>query len=97
MNTKAFKKSVLLFFCLLSLSCLSVRSQQVIVGSNNLIETYRVSWWNMPISFGLSGNWARAMVGVIDIDNGFTGCPRVLKFPDPDVSVADFIIMILQH
>jgi len=65
-----FKKSVLLFFCLLLLSCSGHRSQQVIVGSNNTIETYRVSWWNMPISFGLSGNWARAMYGVIDIDNG---------------------------
>ena len=38
--------------------------------SANAIETYRVSWWYMPISFGLSGNWARPMYGVINIDNG---------------------------
>ena len=70
MNAEVFKKSVVLFFCLLFLSCSSDRSKEVIVESNNVIETYRVSWWNMPISFGLSGNWARAMCGVIDIDNG---------------------------
>ncbi|HCC71944.1 MAG TPA: hypothetical protein DEQ09_12450 [Bacteroidales bacterium] len=38
--------------------------------SANSIETYRVTWWNLPISFGLSGNWSRAMYGIINIDNG---------------------------
>ena len=70
MNTKTFKNSVLLSICLVIFSCLNLSSQQIIDESKNTIETYRVSWWNMPISFGLSGNWARAMYGVIDIDNG---------------------------
>ncbi len=45
-------------------------NSKFINSSANTIETYRVSWWSMPISFGLSGNWARAMYGIIDIDNG---------------------------
>ena len=45
-------------------------TSQLIETSANTIEAYRVSWWHMPISFGLSGNWARPMYGVIDIDNG---------------------------
>lgn len=70
MNTKTFKNSVLLSFCLVVFSCLITRGQQIPDKSKNRIETYRVSWWNLPISFGLSGNWARAMYGVIDINNG---------------------------
>ena len=42
---------------------------QIIESSENAIETYRVSWWNLPISFGLSGNWARAIYGIISISN----------------------------
>jgi len=45
-------------------------NSQFINSSANTIETYQVSWWNMPISFGLSGNWARPGYGVINIDNG---------------------------
>ena len=70
MNTKALIKSVLPLFGLVFLTCLNLRGQQATGGSDNMIETYRVSWWYMPISFGLSGNWARPMCGVIDIDNG---------------------------
>jgi len=43
---------------------------QLIYSPANAIETYQVSWWNMPISYGLSGNWARPGYGVINIDNG---------------------------
>jgi hypothetical protein len=70
MKTNTFKYSILLFIGLIFFSSSSVRSQHIIDESKNSIEAYRVSWWNMPISFGLSGNWARPMYGVIIIDNG---------------------------
>lgn len=70
MRAIIFTNPKLLLICFIFFSCSAAKSQQIASESNNVIETYRVAWWNQPISFGLSGKWSRPMYGVIDINNG---------------------------
>ncbi len=58
---------VLTIFLFLMFGC-NFRNGEESSGSNK-IETYRATWWHLPYSNGISGDWGRPTYGVINIEN----------------------------